>query len=85
MISKDTLHQLIDGLSETQVDRAWQLLQPLRPDTDPLVRALLEAPDDDEPLTLEDLTAIGEADADVANGNVVPWEEVRMRIEQSNW
>ncbi len=47
-----------------------------RPDeSDPVLRAFLEAPEDDEPLTDEDRAAIAEGKADVERGDVVAWDE----------
>ena len=42
---------------------------------DPILRAFLEAPEDDEPLTDEDRAAIAEGRADVERSDVVAWED----------
>jgi hypothetical protein len=41
---------------------------------DPLMDVLMNAPEDDEPLSDEDLAAIAEGKAAVGRGEVVPWE-----------
>ena len=74
MATKDALHRLIDELPESQLDTAWRLLEPLRADDDPVLRAFLEAPEDDEPLTPEEIAAIEEGKADIVRGDVIPWE-----------
>ena len=48
MKNKEGLHRLVDGLPETEVDAAGRYLEYLRNLTDPFVRALLEAPEDNE-------------------------------------
>jgi hypothetical protein len=47
---------------------------------DPLLRAFLDAPEDDEPLTPDDVAAIEAGKADIARGEVVPWEEAKARL-----
>jgi len=42
---------------------------------DPVLRAFIDAPEDDEPLTDEDLAAIAEGKADIDRGDVVRWED----------
>lgn len=42
---------------------------------DPLLRAFLYAPDDDEPLDEKDLAHLEEAEKDLAEGRVVAWED----------
>jgi len=42
---------------------------------DPVLRAFMDAPEDDEPLTDEDLAAIAEGKADIDRGDVVRWED----------
>jgi hypothetical protein len=52
-----------------------------RPDpTDPLARALADAPLDDEPYTDEERAADAEALADVAAGRGVSTDELRRRL-----
>ena len=44
------------------------------PAADPLLSVLINAPEDDEPLSDEDLAAIAEGKAAVDRGEVIPWE-----------
>jgi len=47
---------------------------------DPVLRAFLSAPEDDEPLTAEEEAAIREAEEEIARGEGRPWEEVQARL-----
>ena len=78
MASKETLYRLIDELPDHALEVAERCLVSLR--DDPLPRSFLEASEDAEPLTVEDIAAIEEGKADVARGDLVPWEEVKARI-----
>jgi hypothetical protein len=50
------------------------------PVDDPVLRAFMEAPEDDEPVTPEEEAAIAEAREAVARGEVEPWEKVRAEL-----
>ncbi len=81
MTDKEKLHRLVDELPEGELLPAERFLEYLRDRAnDPVLRAFLEAPEDDEPLTDEELKAIAEADEDIAQGREHPWEEVRDRL-----
>ena len=78
MTVKERLHALVEGLPEGEAEAAVKFLEFLRQDApDPVVRALRDAPFDDEPLTPEDLAALEEAERDLQEGCVVPDEDVR--------
>ena len=80
MTTKQDLHKLIDQLPESAIPRASQLLESLREVEDPVLKVFLEAPEDDEPLTPEDIAAIEEGKAEIARGEGIPWEIVRARL-----
>lgn len=81
MTVKERLHQLIEGLPEDRLVTAERLLAELHAEgDDPLVRRLLEAPIDDEPVTAEDRATLAESEADLAAGRVVPHPEARRRL-----
>jgi hypothetical protein len=65
MPTRDTLHQLIDELPESDLATAERFLQYLRATADPVLRALLEAPLDDEPETDDERCAVHEAPGEV--------------------
>ena len=80
-VSKHDLHKLIDALPERDTLAAKRLLEYLLSKTgDPLLRALLYAPEDDEPLDEEDLEHLEEAERDLVEGRVVAWEDVKKEL-----
>ncbi len=86
MVSKQELRQLVDELPEElpsvaagEAKRALELLHTLTGD-DPFLRALANAPLDDEPLTAEDIAAIAEARQDIADGYVFSWEDLAREL-----
>jgi len=53
-------------------------------DADPLLRAIAAAPQDDEPFTADDETAIAEVDSDRACGDrAIPFEEVMRKYQRA--
>jgi hypothetical protein len=80
-VSKHDLHKLIDALPEGDTLAAKRLLEYLLSKTgDPLLRAFLYAPEDDEPLDEEDLEHLVEAERDLAEGRVVAWEDLKKEL-----
>lgn len=73
-MSRQTLHELVDRISEQELSAAERFLEYLA--VSPAYRAALSAPPDDEPVTDSDAAAIGRAEEDVRAGRVVPHEEV---------
>ena len=80
MTTRQDLHQLVDELPESAVAEAARLLTALRADEDPLLKAFMEAPIDDEPLTEEEIAAIEEGREDVRAGRVLSHEETRRLL-----
>jgi hypothetical protein len=80
MTTRAALHQLLDSLPEEYLEFAEQRLAALR--DDPLLRFLMAAPEDDEPLTDEDLEALAEARAEHERGETIPWEVVREELRR---
>jgi hypothetical protein len=69
------------ALRNALVHARWALNQAGRiPLDDPVLRAFMEAPDDDEPVTPEEEAAIAEAREAVARGEVEPWDKVRAEL-----
>jgi hypothetical protein len=76
--SKERLHRLIDEFSDEEAAATLHLID--RRNTDPLLRALADAPEDDEPFTEDDEAATAEVEADRAAGvPAIPFEEVRRK------
>lgn len=80
MITKENLYRLIDQLPNSELDAARRYLEYLRDTSDPVLRAFLNAPEDDEETTDEDMQAIEEAMEDVRSGDVVPLDEVKRDL-----
>src|SRR5438552_19090055 len=78
MITREALHQLVDALPESELDKAARLLAALET-TDPVLRALLLAPEDDEPETDEERAAEDEAHSAARRGELFTLEEVEER------
>ena len=78
MKEKERLHSLVDDLPEPEVQAALRFVEYLRREaSDPVTRALQEAPVDDEPVTAEDLAEPEAAERDRREGRVVPHDEAR--------
>ena len=61
MATKEELYKLVSELPDSELDAARLYLEYLRNPGDPVLRALLEAPEDDEPLSKDEEQAINEA------------------------
>jgi hypothetical protein len=78
MIARDDLHTLLDSIPEDRLAAAREALAAL---ADPVLLALLSAPEDDEPLTDEDLAAIAEGEEDQRLGRTITLDEYIARRE----
>jgi len=77
MPSRDNLHQLVDKLPDSEILRAERVLQVLRETADPVVYALDNAPEDDEPESPEEALAVAEAWRDE---ETLTTDEVKKRL-----
>ena len=78
---RDRLHNLVDRLPESEVPAAERYLQFLQlAGTDPVLHALLTAPEDDEPETAKERAAVAEARQEIKEGRVHSLEEVRREL-----
>ena len=64
--TKERLHKLVDELSEQEADDALRYIAQRR--EDPVIAAFRDAPEDDEPWTESDESAMAEVEADRAAG-----------------
>ena len=81
MTIKDNLHQLVDALPDRELHAALRYMEYLRDvGSDEFVRALMEAPEDDEPMTDEEAQGADEAWQEYLRGEARPWEEVRKEL-----
>jgi hypothetical protein len=68
---RDRIHRLVDQLPEADLPVVELILVGRRATEDPVLRALANAPADDEPLTDEEAAAIQEGLDAIARGDVV--------------
>lgn len=80
MSAKDTLHKLVDFLEENEADEAAKFVSYLIYLRDPVLRALREAPEDDEPETEEEKAAMMEAYEDLKSGNIISSDKILDEI-----
>lgn len=80
MTIKEELYRLVDELPESELHAAKRFLEYLRNMGDPVLRAMLEASEDDEPESTEEKAAIAEAREDFKAGRVVSHEELKQEF-----
>jgi len=80
VVTKEQPHRLVEELPKGEMDAARRYLEYLRNMGDPFLRALLEAPLDDEPETDDERAAVAEARAELADGRLVGHDEVRREF-----
>lgn len=81
MNERDTLRRLVDELPDSDLRTATRFLEFLRiVERDPVLQALLEAPEDDEPTTDEEDEGAEEAKQEYVAGKARAWEEVREEL-----
>ena len=79
MTTKERLHRLVEDLSDGEADSALRFIAGQH--EDPLLRATANAPEDDEPLTAEDLEAIERSRADYRAGGAIPLDEFLVSLD----
>ena len=79
MSARDKLRAIVDGLPEDQLETVLRVVESMQSqgERDPMLEMLENAPEDDEPLSEEERTALEEARTDKALGRMMPWEQVR--------
>jgi hypothetical protein len=76
MLTRTELHTMLDSIPEDRLAAAQEALAAL---ADPVLVALLSAPEDDEPLTDEDIRALDEAREDREHGRTISLDELVAR------
>jgi len=76
--SRDHLRQLVDRLPESELSAAERFLSFLC--ADPVLLALANAPEDDEPETEEERLAVEEARESLRRGAGISHEELRREL-----
>lgn len=75
MTTREKLMRAVLDLPDEELDSALEYVASRR--EDPMIVAFRDAPEDDEPLTPEEEAALAEADADLAAGRLIPFEEIK--------
>jgi hypothetical protein len=78
--AKERLHQLVDRVPDGEVHTAERFLEYLASSDDPVMRALMNAPEMDEPLSDADREALEEGRRALEAGDVVSHQELRKAI-----
>lgn len=81
MSAKEKLHRLVDEIPESEVGTAERFLEYLRAREDPVIRALLDAPEDDEEESPREAEAVAEGREAYGEGDLVSDDEVRDQLE----
>lgn len=75
------LHRLVEELPEAELHAALRFVEYLRQEaSDPVARALREAPFDDEPLSAEDVEELEAAEEDRRGGLLVSHDDARREL-----
>lgn len=81
MTEKERLQSLVEELAEPEVHAALRFVEYLRREaSDPVARALREAPLDDESLTAEDIEELEAGERDRQEGRVVSHQQARREL-----
>ena len=82
MVTREQLYRLVDELPEDELATAARILEGLQghSEQDPMLKLLDEAPEDDEPLTPEDIAAIEEGKAAFRRGDYWTPQEAKREL-----
>lgn len=85
MVTREELHNFIDLLPDGIVAASGQVFLDFLKNEDPVLHALITAPEDDEPETEEEREAMDEILEDIEAGRaeLIPHEEVVHRLLES--
>lgn len=75
--TRERLHEILDALPENRLVDAEAALEPL---IDPVLLAFLNAPEDDEPTTEEDIADLEATRQAYLRGETIPHEEIRREF-----
>jgi hypothetical protein len=78
--AKERLYQLVDQIPEGELHTAERFLEYLSVSHDPVLRSLMNAPEEDEPITPEEEEAVREALDDAAAGRTHSLDEVKKEL-----
>jgi len=76
--AREQLHEIVERMSEDEASAALERLA-LTAD-DPLLRAFVAAPDEDEEISDEEEQAVAQSRQDLANGDTISHDELRREL-----
>jgi hypothetical protein len=76
MTAKEALHNTVEALSESDANLLLRAIER----HDPVLFALVTAPEDDEPLTEEERTALAQADEEAASHGTISHEQLMREL-----
>ena len=80
MTTRETLHKMLDLLPESEWEAVYRALEERLAKHDPVLRAFLNAPEDDEPESEEERAEVEEAYEELKSGKGLSHEEVKKRL-----
>jgi hypothetical protein len=80
MTKREEVRKLVDEVPDAELHAAARYLQYLRDQGDALLKVLVNAPEDDEPVSDDEPAAIEEAMEDVRAGRVYTLDEVEKDL-----
>ena len=85
MVTREELHRVVDWLPDDMLAAGGQAFLDFLKQTDPVLYALITAPEDDEPETEEERAAVDEILDDIKTGRaeLIPHEQVVKRLMES--
>jgi hypothetical protein len=85
MTVKEELHELVEALPESELLTAQRFLRHLNiMAKDPVMKALMSAPLEDEVITEEEEAQVREAEEELARGEGIPLDVVIERMRQAS-
>ncbi len=80
MTTREKVHKLLDELPESEVEPVLEFI--VSRHADPLLQAIANAPEDDEPWTEEDEAAVQESRDEIAAGvPLIPLEDIKRKYD----
>lgn len=80
MTPRDHVHQLVDELKDDQLARVEQYIATVIEEEDPVLRTLMGAEIDDEPLTPQEMASIRASEEDIKHGRIISLDEAEKRL-----
>jgi hypothetical protein len=80
MTTRAELYRLIDTLPDSELSAVHRFLNDMHSRTDPVLKALSNAPDEDEMMTEQEERLVQEAREEVARNEISAWDDVKLRL-----